>query len=80
LCFDGGHPVQTAIEEYLASWRLVTPTIDGDGLRAIGLKPGPHYTQILSTLRDAWLDGKIQSQEEESNLLATMLEEVKKGG
>jgi tRNA nucleotidyltransferase (CCA-adding enzyme) len=80
LSFEAGHPVRTAIEEYLASWRFVAPTVDGDALRAMGLQPGPQYTQILGALRDAWLDGKIDSREEEQSLLAAMLEEVKKGG
>ncbi len=72
--------IRSAIENYLASWRFVTPTVDGDALRSRGLKPGPRYSQILDTLRDAWLDGRIHSQEEESNLLDTMLEKAKQDG
>jgi hypothetical protein len=49
-------------------------------LIARGLKPGPLYTQILSTLRDAWLDGKIHSQEGEDVLLESMLEEAAEDG
>ncbi|MGD8552908.1 MAG: CBS domain-containing protein [Anaerolineales bacterium] len=80
LSLGEGHPVRAAIEAYLMTWRFITPTIDGDALRERGLKPGPQYTHILSALRDAWLDGRIQSQEEESNLLTSMLEEINKDG
>ncbi len=80
LSLDDMQAIREAIEDYLSSWRFVSPTIDGDALRARGLKPGPRYTQILNTLRDAWLDGKIHTQEEESNLLKTMLEEVGQDG
>jgi tRNA nucleotidyltransferase (CCA-adding enzyme) len=72
--------VSKAIEDYLATWRFVSPTIDGEALRARGLEPGPRYTQILHALRDAWLDGKIHSQQEESSLLESMLEEVRQDG
>jgi tRNA nucleotidyltransferase (CCA-adding enzyme) len=76
LSVEGLMTVRSAIEKYLSTWRYVTPSIDGDVLRARGLKPGPHYTQILGALRDAWLDGKISSQEDEGMLLESMLEEI----
>lgn len=80
LSLEGRVDLRQAIEDYLATWRFISPTIDGDALRAKGLKPGPRYTQILGSLRDAWLDGKIQSPEEEHNLLETMLEEAEQDG
>ena len=80
LSSEQAEDVRAAIEEYLSSWRFVTPTIDGDVLRARGLKPGPRYTHILGTLRDAWLDGSIQSQEQETRLLDQMLEEARRDG
>lgn len=80
LSLDELQYVREAIEEYLATWRFITPTVDGDVLRARGLKPGPRYTQILNMLRDAWLDGRVHTQEEESNLLDAMLEDVGQDG
>jgi tRNA nucleotidyltransferase (CCA-adding enzyme) len=79
LSIDDGR-LRKAIEDFLSSWRFVTATIDGDKLRSMGLKPGPLYTEILTTLRDAWLDGRIRSQEEETNLLKSMLGEANRDG
>lgn len=72
--------VRTAIEDFLSSWRYVRPTIDGDTLRSMGLKPGPLYTEILTALRDAWLDGRIGTREEEASLLKSMLGKAKQDG
>jgi hypothetical protein len=47
--------------------------VDGHSLRARGLPPGPVYRQILGTLRDAWLDGKIETAAEEQALLDRLL-------
>jgi tRNA nucleotidyltransferase (CCA-adding enzyme) len=80
LSIEKPEMVRKAVEDYLADWRFVSPRIDGDKLLARGLKPGPLYTQILGTLRDAWLDGKIHSQEGEDALLESMLEEAIEDG
>jgi tRNA nucleotidyltransferase (CCA-adding enzyme) len=58
---------------YVTSWRKIQPSIDGHALKKLGVSPGPHYRQILSTLRDAWLDGRVHSQEEEQTLLENLL-------
>lgn len=54
-------------------WRRVRPVTTGDDLRASGLRPGPEYARILGCLRDAWLDGEIQSPEDEASLLARLI-------
>lgn len=54
---------------YITNWIHITPTIDGHDLRARGLPPGPVYRQVLNSLRDAWLDGKITSKEQETAFL-----------
>jgi hypothetical protein len=33
------------------------------------LPPGPHYKEILTRLRQAWLDGEVNSPEAEAALL-----------
>ncbi len=60
--------------EYASRWKQITPTIDGHVLMKKGLPPGPAYRQVLSTLRAAWLDGKVKSTQEESRLLEDLLE------
>jgi tRNA nucleotidyltransferase (CCA-adding enzyme) len=62
------------LDQYVTHWRHVQPTVDGYALLSMGLSPGPAYRQILWSLRAAWLDGKINSSEQESALLQQMLQ------
>ncbi len=61
---------------YIDQWSAVEPQTTGEDLRTIGLRPSPAYGRILTTLRDAWLDGKIKSVEEERALLAKLVAEA----
>jgi tRNA nucleotidyltransferase (CCA-adding enzyme) len=61
---------------YVTKWSDVEPVTTGDDLRKMGLKPSPAYGQILVGLRDAWLDGEIETVEEEKQLLAELISEV----
>jgi tRNA nucleotidyltransferase (CCA-adding enzyme) len=63
------------LHTYVAQWSTVEPGISGEDLRAMGLRPSPAYGRILATLRDAWLDGKIDSPAEEAALLQDLLAE-----
>jgi len=51
----------------------VEPLIDGDELKKMGLPPGPFYGEVLSALRDARLDGKIKTLDEEKALVQQMM-------
>ncbi len=72
------HPlIWERYDQYMAEWRHVRPTVDGEYLRKeLGLKPGPHFGRILRRLRDAWLDGEITSEEEERHLLGQLVKEL----
>ncbi len=61
---------------YIDQWSAVEPHTTGEDLRNIGLRPSPAYGRILTSLRDAWLDGKIKSVEEERALLAKLVAEA----
>jgi tRNA nucleotidyltransferase (CCA-adding enzyme) len=61
---------------YITSWVAVEPVTTGDDLRKMGLRPSPAYSQILTALRDAWLDGEIESAEEEQQLLDELISEI----
>jgi len=65
--------VQERLELHHRTLRFVEPEIDGDYLKALGLKPSPLFGRILSTLRDARLDGKVSSLEEEKTLVEELL-------
>jgi tRNA nucleotidyltransferase (CCA-adding enzyme) len=60
---------------YITLWQHTHPTLDGHVLKNRGLPPGPVYREILGALRDAWLDGKITSQNQEKELLDQLLKD-----
>ncbi len=71
--------VRDHLERYQRIYRHVTPALNGNDLRAMGLPPGPLFRHILDALRDARLDGEISSEEEERALvprLAARLEDT----
>ncbi|HML21060.1 MAG TPA: CBS domain-containing protein [Aggregatilinea sp.] len=66
-----------AIEQFAREWQFVRPSIDGRSLRALtGLKPGPAYGPLLRRLRAAWLDGDIDSAEDEQALLERLVADL----
>jgi hypothetical protein len=65
--------VRQSLSDYLSKWRQVKASIDGHDLQARGLKPGPHYQEILWRLRQARLDGEISTLEDERELLDQMI-------
>jgi tRNA nucleotidyltransferase (CCA-adding enzyme) len=67
--------LRKVLESYATHWRKIDSTIDGHDLRSRGIPPGPIYRHILGTLRDAWLDGKIHTEEQEKALLEKLIEE-----
>jgi tRNA nucleotidyltransferase (CCA-adding enzyme) len=62
--------------EYEKRLRTVRTVINGDDLRKMGVPPGPHYKEILQTLRNAWLDGKIHSPKDEQALLVKIVGKI----
>jgi tRNA nucleotidyltransferase (CCA-adding enzyme) len=66
-------PVRERLELYHRTLRFVEPEIDGEHLKALGLKPSPLFGRILSALRDARLDGEVSSLEEEEALVEELL-------
>jgi tRNA nucleotidyltransferase/poly(A) polymerase len=49
------------------------PLLTGADLIAAGLAPGPRFRELLTQIQDAQLEGRIQTQEEASALLQTLL-------
>jgi len=60
---------------YNEKYRHVRPITTGNDLRALGLPPSPRYEVILTALKQAWLDGQIESEREERDLLQRLLEQ-----
>jgi len=63
---------------YQTEWRLVETELTGEDLKDMGLKPGPVFRQLLSALRDARLNGKVGTREEEKALLEKLLASERK--
>jgi len=57
------------ISNYLVHLRTMAPDLDGESLKSLGISPGPIYREILDTLRDARLDGKISDRNGEIDLI-----------
>ncbi|MGC9332570.1 MAG: CBS domain-containing protein, partial [Anaerolineae bacterium] len=55
--------------------RHVEPIVDGEYLKSLGLKPSPLFSRLLRSVRDARLDGKVQSLEEEKAFIDRLLSE-----
>jgi tRNA nucleotidyltransferase (CCA-adding enzyme) len=53
---------------FLRHDREMTTTVNGNDLKRLGLKPGPHFKKILDRLLDARIDGAIRMPAEEQEL------------
>jgi tRNA nucleotidyltransferase (CCA-adding enzyme) len=62
-----------ALQDYLEKWRHIKPLTTGHDLKGLGLPPGPKYQNILRALRNAWLNGEIDSEKGEDALLERLL-------
>ncbi|MBN8657797.1 MAG: hypothetical protein J0M11_18845, partial [Anaerolineae bacterium] len=64
---------ENALLSYISVWRHVRAHTTGDDLRKLGLPPGPRFGEILIRLRSAWLDGEVNSREQEDVLLGKII-------
>ncbi len=66
-------PLRERLELHHRTLRFVELEIDGEYLKAMGLRPSPLFGHILSALRDARLDGDVTSLNEEKALVEELL-------
>ncbi len=64
---------QGILGKFLVEWRHVKPKTTASELKKRGLMPGPKYQIILRQLRNAWLDGEVNSQAEEQTLVGKLI-------
>ena len=57
--------VRKAISNFYTRHRYITPIICGKDLLAMGIKPGPVFTQILNLIINEKLDNKLETLEKE---------------
>ncbi len=72
-CLSNDASLKEKVNLFATRWRFITPGIDGNTLIDRGIPPGPEYARILSTIRDAWLDGRLSTPAEETALLEQLL-------
>jgi tRNA nucleotidyltransferase (CCA-adding enzyme) len=65
----GRDRTRMAISDYINTLRYVRPLLTGNDLVAMGHKPGPVFGAMLGALRDARLDGRVVTREDEMELL-----------
>ncbi|HSV85194.1 MAG TPA: CBS domain-containing protein, partial [Levilinea sp.] len=65
--------VKITLQRYIIEWRHIHPVTDGRYLKALGVKPGPVYRDVLESLRKARLDGEITNEAEELALIEKWL-------
>ena len=68
--------VRGALEAYAKEWIHVSANITGHDLHELGLSPGPAFKQILTELRNAWLDGEITTSKAEKRLLKKLIKKL----
>jgi tRNA nucleotidyltransferase (CCA-adding enzyme) len=74
LCTDSER-VRKRLWHYETELRHIQPEVDGEYLKELGLKPSPLFSKLLNAVRNARLDGEIQTVEGEEALIARLLEE-----
>ena len=74
LCMDS--QISKVLENFALKWRWIKPLTDGVALQKLGQKPGPTFSNILRELKDAWLDGRLNSEKEELAYLEALLKKV----
>ena len=68
--------VRQQIQRFQADLRDVRTMLDGRYIiEQYGLRPSPLFGQLLNQLRDARLDGKVETREDEEVLLKRLLAE-----
>lgn len=61
--------VKRQVSAYFTTYQRTKPLLTGADLKSFGLKPGPQFGKILERLRDARLDGQVESEADERHLL-----------
>ena len=69
-----GEVVKRQVSAFLTTYQHVKPILTGADLKAMGLKPGPEFKQILDRLLDAHLNGEIKTEAEERAIVRAMRE------
>jgi tRNA nucleotidyltransferase (CCA-adding enzyme) len=68
------HPlIRQRIELYLNQLRYVRTALTGDDLLQWGIASGPRIKEVMELLREARLDGKVRTREEELKMVKQVI-------
>jgi tRNA nucleotidyltransferase (CCA-adding enzyme) len=72
-------PASRTCEAFLNRWRLVKPLLTGRDLLTLGIEQGAAMGQVLDRLREARLQGRAQTRDDEVELVQAYLREGRQG-
>ncbi|MEE8469814.1 MAG: hypothetical protein V3S51_00615, partial [Dehalococcoidia bacterium] len=70
--------VRQRLELYLSTLRFVSPSLDGNDLKQMGVPSGKKLGWLLRALKDARLDGQVTTREQEQDMVRQWLVESKR--
>lgn len=65
MCLGKTHAPKKEISRFITEYQDIRPHLKGNDLKSLGIPPGPIYSEILEKLRDARLDGIVETREDE---------------
>ncbi len=77
LALSSDRVVEERVGYYYEKLRTMGPSLSGKNLLDMGMKPGPEIKQVLETLHEAVLDGKVKGEEEEYQYVRGLLQDKK---
>jgi tRNA nucleotidyltransferase (CCA-adding enzyme) len=60
--------IRQGLDRYIAEYRTVSPRLNGEDLLAMGVTQGPEVGELLARLRDARLDGLVETADDEREM------------
>jgi tRNA nucleotidyltransferase (CCA-adding enzyme) len=69
----GQSRAKRVLRRYLAEWRYVKASLNGNALERLGVARGPAMKDVLRLLKAARLDGKVRTGDEEVELVRDVL-------
>jgi tRNA nucleotidyltransferase (CCA-adding enzyme) len=66
--------VKKAISLYFTGLRRTTVALKGEDLKRLGVAPGPIYREVLQSVLNAKLNGRVETYEEEMAFARTLLQ------
>lgn len=67
-----GDSVKRQVSAFLTTYQNVQPILTGEDLKAMGLKPGPQFKTMLNRLHEARLNGEVNTEAEEREIVRRM--------